>query len=345
MYLFRQDMLTPMALDQRLPLDTLFMVFEEDYRFFADGEDPDGADDYLLRVEDLLKSRRSKASAPKESLPPPAAGEPTASGKSKGSGKVKPESRFWSTAARGSSNLKDTESEGFAENVSDLVRWATHAHRQKMGDLVWVGWCPVKKPSHMGHGAHCIMLSKAGFIKVSEGFTSGAIARGHIDISLKHWLQSPGVAQSFPCCYVFPPMGGYTQHESGCDPRAFGVGTAGRPSAFETHSPAVGTRQATDPKNRAKWLIQWRPKTGDRIWTACPSDAELVTEKYLWKSVREPTASDDKGDDDAAVSVSDEDKQRMESKRFKRTQRQHVMRDTYRHWVDDMEEAGVVGWA
>ena len=44
-----KDVVTPLCLDKRLPLDTLFMVFEEDFRFFPEGQDPDGCDDYGKR--------------------------------------------------------------------------------------------------------------------------------------------------------------------------------------------------------------------------------------------------------------------------------------------------------
>ena len=61
MYLFRslcQDVVIPIALDARLPQDTLFMVFEEDYRFFPDGADIDGCDDYRVRMERMLLQRK-----------------------------------------------------------------------------------------------------------------------------------------------------------------------------------------------------------------------------------------------------------------------------------------------
>ena len=45
-----KDVVTPLCLDARLPVDTLYMVFEEDYRFFPEGQDPDGIDDYKRRV-------------------------------------------------------------------------------------------------------------------------------------------------------------------------------------------------------------------------------------------------------------------------------------------------------
>ena len=42
-----------MVLDERMPKDTLFLVFEEDFRFWPVGEDPDRADDFKARLEEV----------------------------------------------------------------------------------------------------------------------------------------------------------------------------------------------------------------------------------------------------------------------------------------------------
>ena len=34
-----------------MPYDTLFIVFEEDFRFYPEGQDPEGVDRYAERVE------------------------------------------------------------------------------------------------------------------------------------------------------------------------------------------------------------------------------------------------------------------------------------------------------
>ena len=101
-------------------------------------------------------------------------------------------------------------------------------------------------------------------------------------------------------------------------PRQFGEHTAGRPSAFETDNPAVGTRQASDPKCRGKYFIQWRKISAERIWEACPTDEELVQPKYRWKSIREPTASEHQ----EQASGEEEDKERKRTKRHRRAQHQ-----------------------
>ena len=149
-----KEVLTLLCLDKRLPEDTLFMVFEEDYRFFPKGEDPDGCDDYGERVVKIVQRGFAKAHG-FESLPPQSQGSASMLGKSSGKGgKPKPESRFHSRSSRGSSDLKDVVNEGFSSNVADLVRWATVAHRLRMGNLVWVGWCPpIKSRVSLGRAA------------------------------------------------------------------------------------------------------------------------------------------------------------------------------------------------
>ena len=47
-----------MMLEFRLPEDTLFFVFEYDYRFWPQGEDPDSADNYNVRLDALLRERK-----------------------------------------------------------------------------------------------------------------------------------------------------------------------------------------------------------------------------------------------------------------------------------------------
>ena len=143
-----------MCLDKRLPRDTLYLVFEEDYRFFPEGEDIDSADDYNKRLLRVIVGRGLAALTGPESPPPQDPSSSSTRGKSAGKGKPKPESRFHGTASRGSSDPSDEINEGFSSNLADLVRWATVAHRNKMGNLIWVGWNHKKKASELGWGTH-----------------------------------------------------------------------------------------------------------------------------------------------------------------------------------------------
>ena len=369
----------PMGLDIRLPDDTLFMVFEEDFRFFPDGQDPDKADDYRRRVAKVVTTRGVKALVGSGSLPPqtqgasssqgnfqsseslpPQGGKPfnvfgspgksTDKGKStgKGGGKPKVESRFMGSASRGCSNMEDEQNEGFSSNVSDLVRWATVAHRKGMGNMVWVGWVPEKgKPSRLSHGSHLIMVSKQGLSHLAKAFLKNEIRRGHIDLVLKEWLMKGQTAARVKASYVWPSMGGFFAHASGCDPKNFGAHNP-RESNFDKQKPAVGTRVGTDPHQRGKWLIQFAEAWKDRVWKECPSDADLVDKKWRWLSIREPTASvpaaltqpsplqqgptqDGQNPDEA-----------KNSKRYKRTKRQFEKREGLRHWTTTPEEAAVV---
>ena len=84
------------------------------------------------------------------------------------------------------SDLQDEENEGFSSNVADLVRWATVAHRHKMGNLVWVGWDHGNdKPSRLSNGSHLIMVSKTGLSHMAKALFERQIERGHIDFVKK----------------------------------------------------------------------------------------------------------------------------------------------------------------
>ena len=48
-----------------MPEDVLFLIFEEDFRFWPLGEDPDCADDYKARLSDVMKKRMMSRSGNK----------------------------------------------------------------------------------------------------------------------------------------------------------------------------------------------------------------------------------------------------------------------------------------
>ena len=56
-YVHSQDTLIPMMMDSRYPVDTLWFILEEDYRFFPEDQDPDFADRYKSRAAKLGEER------------------------------------------------------------------------------------------------------------------------------------------------------------------------------------------------------------------------------------------------------------------------------------------------
>ena len=114
--------------------------------------------------------------------------------------------------------------EGFSQNVADLVRIATLASRNKMGELIWFGWCSKssKKKSLIGHGSHGIMLTKTGAMAVHDAMTSGRVPRGDIDLVLLPWLREENVARTVGACYIYPSLGSFWEHVSGCGPVTYG---------------------------------------------------------------------------------------------------------------------------
>ena len=245
--------------------------------------------------------------------------------------------------------MLDTTNQGCSSNLCDLVRYATVAHRLGMGNFILAGWVPNKtKRSVLSNGSHLVMASKAGMAHIGDGMNKGAIPRGHIDLSWKQWLSSGTVAQDIGACYTYPQMGGYYEHESGCDPLVFSAEKGGRPSAWENDSPASGTRVASDPKKRSKHLIQWRQQSNMRLWLPCPGDADLLDDKWKWKSFRELTASDQiqgaqqSKPDPTSTQDQQAGRDPPRSKRSKRGQRQHELRDKFRVWAESAAEASDV---
>ena len=207
-------------------------------------------------------------------------------------------SEFHYTPKRGGSEWHAAD-QGLTGNVADLLRMATFAHRQGCGQLIWFGWCPHEGGRHgkswPWKGSHGLMLTKKGAASVAQAMAAGKVVRGHIDLVLLDWLRTEGEATNAGACFIYPSIGSYFAHPSGCDPKGFGEAQGGRPSGFTTKDPAQGTRLQHDLKQRGKYLVQWLgtgDKARERNWIKFPVDSELHSDAYRWKSFwREPTAS------------------------------------------------------
>ena len=269
-------------LDVRLPEDTMFWIIEEDFRFWPPGEDPDNADNYEAAVRALIETRETQGGAGSSLPPSQSAAIP------RGQERVQTE---YHTALRQGVSDEGEEDQGFSRDVVDMMRIATMCKRKGMGEFIWVSWVPNKqKPSRIGHGSQCIMMTKTGMAACADARDRGLLTRGHIDLVLQAWLLQGQEATRAQACYIYPPIGSYTEHASECDPKNFG-GDKTRPSGFDSgENPCWGTRNSGDPKKRAKAILQWRPNWADRPWIAFEDEEVLHSERFLWKSIEDQNA-------------------------------------------------------
>lgn len=83
------------------------------------------------------------------------------------------------------------------------------------GDLVWMSYVRKgKKTTKIGHGSHLIAVTKAGCSWMQARLEACTDKPYHFDLWLLSELQKrdPGVKAG----YLIPAMGGFVEHESGC---------------------------------------------------------------------------------------------------------------------------------
>ena len=185
----------------------------------------------------------------------------------------------------------ESDDENFCQDVIDIMRIATMCRRYDMGEIIWVSWVPKKdEPSGLGHGSTCLLLTKSGMAAITDAKDRGVLKRGHIDVVLNHWLLKYEEACKAKACYLYPPIGSYTEHASECDPKQFGGDKTG-PSGFDSGAnPCHGTRLAGDPSGRPKFVVQWNGEWADRIWIPFLDENVLHSEQLSWRSMEDPNA-------------------------------------------------------
>ena len=299
-----QDVVLPLANDRRLPSDTLFLVFEADYRFYPQGEDPDASDTYGDRLE-ALQEKRKRSRSPNK-IRQPTGGQASSSS----AGAYRPDlgspqegkrvvSALHYTPQRGSTD-RDDVNDGLSSNVADLLRMATFCHRQQMGHIIWFGWCSASNGTHPSwpvQASHGLMVSKTGALAIAAAMHTQKVIPGYIDLILLWWLRKDGEAQRVQASYLYPSVGAFGAHPSECDPVKFGADQGGRPDGWVRRGCSKGSRTAEDALGRGKYVVQWSGTGQDgnreRLWLPFPKDPILHTAEFRWKSYKqvEPTAS------------------------------------------------------
>ena len=100
------------------------------------------------------------------------------------------------------------------EELQDLVKIFTAAHRSGRGDLVWLSWDGFdRKGCKQKHAHACTLLavSHRGACILNEAARTGAFKLKHWDLALLEWLYDH--QEVLNSSYVFPSVGHYKGHE------------------------------------------------------------------------------------------------------------------------------------
>ena len=164
----------------------------------------------------------------------------------------------------------DADASNPAREVVDLARVSKLAAQVNRGDLLWAtlqpcgAGCKPARVNSISSGAVFLMVTQSG-AETLNGLmqNSSEFQPGHFDVVLKNYLSQTGKAEACRACYLVPPLGNYTTHQSGCDP-SFSTGQ-GRPSCWNEKWVCPGTRVSDDPNRREKWWASFT-KTGEPGW-------------------------------------------------------------------------------
>ena len=235
-----KDVLLPMMLDDQFPPDTLFLVFEEDWRLFS-GFPYAVARTQLDTVTTSSLDREQVAAMmgePSASLPEPLLQDVTGIPAPRSGAAV--QNRF----------------------LKDIVAMANQAAKQKVGDVVWYSWMTRGKihplwPPRPTFGSTLLGVTKAGAQWISEHLrASGIAAETHFDVWLVRQLYDhaklPADEQSIGASFIRPTVGAFDEHASGCQPN---IGR--RPAQWDCVQVQEGTRADDDARGIARNIIKW----------------------------------------------------------------------------------------
>jgi hypothetical protein len=165
--------------------------------------------------------------------------------------------------------------------AADLVALANKASKVGHGDIVWMTWQPgqgeVKKGiTKIKSGAMLLSFTVAGARLVSEAISRQQIACTHFDLQLLKFVIEHG---SGKFSYIFPPVGNYSMHVSGCEKM---YAEEARPTCWSARWCCPGTRRSQDPQKRDKYVC-FPKKSGNPDWLSLV-DLEKEFDSLCWTS-------------------------------------------------------------
>lgn len=362
--LCRQDVLLEFCTDPRFDEDTLFIIFEEDFRFTPDVGDPAWTRHSRRDTSATIFSNMFGPSPPpaegaaSSSAAPAAAASSSAAAPShnkipkakKWAPPVPP--NFWNRAERAAEEgyvIQNRASGADWKQTSmflrDLVAYATLAHRRGRGDFMFMGWqphgagdwTPSTSESRYRSGLMLSMVSQQGFLHLDTQWKLDETLKtaGHVDLKLKNFWCLPVNSK---VSYITPPIGGYTEHLSGCAVEFY---KKPRPCIWMEDFACPGTRHSHDwnEQRRQKWLATFTVK-GKADWV-CKVEVDVPDEKVWWYSFDKRNRATDEAPFRWGNSIYNRDTNRWEETtgRELRASRIQRMREKFRHWTENPDEA------
>ena len=255
-----RDHILPLILSPKHPDDTLFLVVEEDWRI--------NKQDINVRIEDLLNVGRhgSASSAAAASSVPGVSSSPAAldeddftEGEARSERKKR---REHADEEEASSSLpaeliaaeegeieflyrvwkpKATHAD-FPQSLKDIVRICTLAHRENVGDLVWLAWEPAQseRKSHPSHGTTALAITKQAANVLQPWLAESDLF--HFDVVLKRGLVENKWGAEMKASFVYKAIGSFESHKSSIEKKKDGTFTWVRLTSFDKSWIADGTR-------------------------------------------------------------------------------------------------------
>ena len=345
-----QDVLIPFVLDERIEEDCLFLIFEEDFRFTPEADDPswkmEGRKDTYQLINEQIFGRlsspppkqsasasSSSAAAPETSSElPHRSVEPTAH-PLLWQRKLKSAGEYWNTVEK---------PPGMDWNVpslllQDLVAYGILMNRAGK-QFAWLGWQPWgsgnepknPKQNRYGSGNMLVMMDKLAATRIEYEFVEDGEMRqpGHIDLKLKHMYMKEDNRNL--SCYMTPPIGGYSAHISGC---AKEFSKTARPTIWAEKFACPGTRPSHDWLGRQKWWASFTERGGCNWVGKQPVNLDMMSvDDLLWKTWDGRKPPDDP--EPTAWSQSAESTERKA-----REARMAMQRLKFRYWAEDEDKA------
>ena len=256
------------------PEDTMFLIFEEDWRLKRShtvverllAEAASVAAPPAEEPEPALTARRSRSRSPRRPWRAAGRPEPSAGG------------------TRLSAPQGDVQTEQIPRWLRDTVEFMNVAKKQGRGDVVWLSWsCGTGKytQGQPAHGSHAVGVTSEG----AHAFQAALVRQypWHLDCLLRRWCRNEvechaqGVA---PNSWLYPSLGNFGEHVSGCDDA---VGH--RNATWDAPHVAEGTRPQEDRQNRLHELRVWTKGSRGTTWKKlCHVQGPSATTSPWWRT-------------------------------------------------------------